>query len=133
MRRWDQFCRATVKAENPMPKICIYCGQGKPEEEFTLEHIWPDALGGDLLPALFQTNDVCQRCNNLAGLFVDGAFLKSWLGQAERATSPYDYLDLDINLNSVTPLNYMGCAYGGRRYKRDVDRSVWNACHSRPG
>jgi HNH endonuclease len=79
-----------------MLKTCVYCEQDKPEEEFDLEHIWPDALGGDLLPALFQTNDVCQRCNNLAGLFVDGAFLKSWFGQAERATGAYDYVDLDI-------------------------------------
>ena len=101
-----------VRVDRPMHetdlKNCIYCGFDWPVTEFSLEHIWPDALGGDFLPALFKTRNVCKRCNSLAGRFVDGAFLKSWFGQAERATGNQEYLDLDINSNSITSLSYMG-------------------------
>ena len=91
-----------------LSKACVYCELDKPEAEFSLEHVWPDALGGDFLPPLFQTRDVCERCNSLAGRYIDGAFLKSWFGQAERATGWQDYLDLDIKSQSIAPLHYMG-------------------------
>jgi hypothetical protein len=67
-------------------KTCIYCGEEKNTDEFSAEHIWPDALGGDDLPDFWRTDDVCQKCNNLSGLYVDGAFVKGWAGGAERAT-----------------------------------------------
>jgi hypothetical protein len=86
-------------------RTCIYCGRDKPPTEFNLEHIWPDAVGGDLLPALFKTREVCERCNSLSGQFVDDALLKSWFGMAERATGWRDYIDLDLNSRSVAPLN----------------------------
>jgi hypothetical protein len=89
-------------------RTCIYCGKDKADNEFSREHIWPDALGGDFLPPLFQTDDVCERCNSVAGRYVDGAFLKSWFGQAERSASGFEYLELGHNSLSVTPLHYMG-------------------------
>ena len=64
--------------------VCLYCENEKPDGEFSDEHIWPDALGGDWLPAFWRTSEVCQTCNNMSGLFVDGAFIKSWVGNAER-------------------------------------------------
>src|SRR5262245_58765229 len=55
--------------------LCIYCGRLKPRSEFSLEHIWPDKAGGNLLPAaIFHTEKVCERCNNISGLYIDGPF-----------------------------------------------------------
>ncbi len=60
-------------------KTCIYCNKEKDDSEFSLEHIFPDALGGALLPdAIFKTNDVCIACNSTSGLFIDGPFIKNW-------------------------------------------------------
>jgi hypothetical protein len=91
----------------PMKK-CIYCGRDKPLVDFSDEHIWPDALGGDFLEPLWRTEDVCQRCNALSGVFVDGAFIKSVFGGGERASGVREYIDA-ANPNSVClPLNYLG-------------------------
>lgn len=90
-------------------KLCVYCGLEKEATEFSDEHIWPDALGGDFLdPAVWRTDDVCQRCNGLSGVFVDGAFIKNWFGTAERATGAREYLSLNAPGKGVLPLNYMG-------------------------
>ena len=72
-------------------KTCIYCGEEKNPYEFSDEHIWPDALGGDDLPDFWRTDDVCQKCNNLSGLYVDGAFVKGWPWGAERARGAVDF------------------------------------------
>ncbi|MEQ1929518.1 MAG: HNH endonuclease [Parvularculaceae bacterium] len=87
-------------------KRCIYCDQDKPETEFSLEHIWPDSLGGDYLPAFWQTDDVCARCNNLSGLFVDGAFIKSFAGMAEKVADADRYQSLTSP--RASPLAYTG-------------------------
>jgi HNH endonuclease len=89
-------------------RTCIYCGLDKPDDTFSDEHIWPDALGGDFLPSLWRTDDVCQNCNNMSGVFVDGSFIKSWLGSAERATGAREYLSLSGPRVGVLPLDYMG-------------------------
>jgi hypothetical protein len=89
-------------------KTCIYCWKEKPDKEFTSEHIWPAALGGDHLPDLWRTDNVCANCNNMSGLFVDGSFIKSWLGSAERAFGAKEYLSLNRANAGVIPLNYMG-------------------------
>jgi len=86
---------------------CIYCGRDKPAVEFTDEHIWPDALGGDCLPSQWRTDDVCGKCNNLAGLFVDGVFIKSFFGSAERWHGAHDYLTLSDVDRAVLPLAYL--------------------------
>ena len=70
-------------------KYCIYCSQEKPLDTFSLEHIWPDALGGDHLDDFWQTDSVCRTCNSTAGVFVDAKFIKSYLVAAERWNSEY--------------------------------------------
>lgn len=89
-------------------KVCIYCGYEKAEEQFSDEHIWPDALGGDFLPRdIWRTDEVCQKCNSMAGVFVDGAFIRSWMGQAERSSDCYEYL-AGRGKPAAVPLHYLG-------------------------
>lgn len=95
MRRWSNrilgvsvwkvvgvYYQAHCKIESLM-KTCIYCGLDKKNNEFADEHIWPDALGGDFLPTFWRTDDVCGSCNNMSGVFVDGAFIKSFFGAGD--------------------------------------------------
>lgn len=88
-------------------KTCIYCGFDKPEDEFSDEHIWPDALGGDFLPPFWRTDDVCEKCNSASGVFVDGAFIKSFFVAGERSLDALDYLMPD-NPIGIIPLSYLG-------------------------
>ena len=87
-------------------KQCVYCDQDKPDAEFSFEHIWPDSLGGDFLPSFWQTDDVCARCNNLCGLFVDGAFIRRFAGMAEKVADADRYQSLTSP--RAAPLAYMG-------------------------
>lgn len=118
-------------------KICIYCGNEKPDNKFSNEHIWPDALGGDYLPALWRTNDVCTDCNQMSGLYVDGSFIKSWLGTAERAFGAREYLSPNRPGAGVLPLNYLGVLRGVRT-RQDEIAEYWsgpcgaNIVHIRP-
>src|SRR5260221_12535925 len=89
-------------------KTCIYCGEDKNESEFSDEHIWPEALGGDHLPDLWRTGDVCQKCNNLSGLYVDGAFIKGWAGAAEGATGANENQAFNNQGSAGLPLTYIG-------------------------
>lgn len=84
---------------------CIYCDLELPEADFSDEHIWPDALGGDYLPSFWRT-DVCAKCNSMSGVFVDGAFIKSWMGMRERAAGAREYLSPQSP--RAMPLNYVG-------------------------
>jgi hypothetical protein len=68
-------------------KQCIYCGETKDSAKFSLEHIWPKALGGTLLGDDWKSRRVCERCNNICGLYVDGEFLKTFFGKMERYVS----------------------------------------------
>ncbi|MBC9246368.1 HNH endonuclease [Paracoccus sp. 11-3] len=90
-----------------MQKECIYCGDTKSEDQFSDEHIWPDALGGDYLPKDVWRTKVCRSCNSMAGLFVDAAFIRSWIGKAEQSTAALDYL-AGLNKPAALPLSYMG-------------------------
>lgn len=58
---------------------CIYCREEKIENEFSLEHVIPQFLGGTFASDKFKTRQVCKKCNNNLGLFVDAAFEKDWL------------------------------------------------------
>ncbi|MDB6446110.1 HNH endonuclease [Pseudomonas sp. 21TX0197] len=58
---------------------CIYCREEKDEQDFTLEHVIPQFLGGANAPDFFKTRDVCKSCNNNLGLFVDASFEKNWM------------------------------------------------------
>jgi HNH endonuclease len=91
-----------------MTRTCIYCGLDKPNSNFSDEHIWPEALGGDFLPPLWRTDDVCRECNNMSGIFVDGAFIKSWITNAERTIGAREYIDVDSPSAGILPLSYLG-------------------------
>ena len=78
----------------------------KPIEEFSEEHIFPDALGGNLCEDKFETKRVCKKCNSLSGLFIDGIFLRSWFGQNYSFESALCYLDWENG--SPLPLMFMG-------------------------
>ncbi|GAA3075293.1 hypothetical protein GCM10010520_23020 [Rhizobium viscosum] len=89
-------------------RTCLYCDAQKSEESFSDEHIWPNALGGDFLPRdVWRTDDVCQSCNSLAGVFVDGAFIRSWVGQAELSNGSLEYLAGKGKVTAI-PLDYLG-------------------------
>ena len=85
--------------------ICLYCGLEK--ELFSKEHVIPQALGGNLTPQNpFAIRNVCIRCNNLAGTYIDGPFIKSWMNQNYRSSAIMKYANIDSNL--ILPLSYMG-------------------------
>lgn len=89
-------------------KLCLYCGLEKTENEFSDEHIWPYALGGDYLSRdVWRTDDVCQRCNSVSGVFIDGAFIRSWMGQAELSSGSLEYLAGKGKVAAI-PLDYLG-------------------------
>ena len=86
---------------------CIYCpNRTQPRLGNTLEHIFPDALGGDYLPDDFKTRDVCATCNSLCGLFVDGPFIRNFFVQNSRVTSALRFADLK-NPRPM-PMRYLG-------------------------
>lgn len=60
-------------------KHCIYCRTDKEDADFTLEHVIPQFLGGAYVPDFLKTRDVCSRCNNNLGLFVDAGVEKDWI------------------------------------------------------
>ncbi len=87
---------------------CIYCNEEKKESEFSEEHIWPEALGGDCLSDFWRTKNVCRRCNSISGLFVDGEFIKGIGGNIEQFTSASEYIDIDNPPKINLPLAYLG-------------------------
>lgn len=126
-------------------KTCIYCGLDKQDDEFSHEHIWPDALGGDFLSTFWQTDDVCGSCNSMSGVFVDGAFIKSFFGAGERSLDALDYLDPE-KPGGILPLSYCGviqnistqegevadfwiCAPGANvvHFRKASDEATWNS------
>ncbi|MGU7773673.1 HNH endonuclease [Burkholderia sp. MR1-5-21] len=96
-----------VATSDVQTRNCLYCGKDKPVADFSLEHIFPDSLGGSLCDDIFKTRQVCQRCNNLSGLFIDGPFIKSWFRNNDDAVAAREYLTVDTN-DSTLPLIYMG-------------------------
>lgn len=88
-------------------KRCVYCNQDKGEDEFSEEHVLPQAIGGNLSPTNpFKTSDVCARCNNFCGLFIDAPFIKSWFTQSGIAEEARRYVE--FSEESIFPLRYMG-------------------------
>ncbi|WCM85515.1 HNH endonuclease [Acidovorax sp. NCPPB 3859] len=51
----------------------------------SLEHAIPQFMGGDFAPDIFKIENVCRRCNNNLGLWVDAAYAKSWFVTNELA------------------------------------------------
>lgn len=91
-----------------MSRTCIYCVSEKEDNEFSDEHIWPNALGGDFLERFWRTNDVCGSCNSVSGVFVDGAFIKGWMGNAERSSGAREYLRMEAVPVGCLPLDFLG-------------------------
>jgi hypothetical protein len=89
-------------------KKCVYCGRDKALGDFSDEHIWPDALGGDFLETFWRTEDVCELCNRLSGLYVDGAFIRSMFGSLERAIGAWEYINVAKPRTVILPLYYCG-------------------------
>lgn len=100
-------------------KRCIYCNEFKPSGEFSLEHIFPDAMGGNVCPDLFKTRDVCRRCNSVMGLFVDGPVVKSWFCKNAETIAYRDFVNLKDS-QSWMPFAYMGLEQGLRFGENEV-------------
>ncbi|WP_416391747.1 HNH endonuclease [Alloalcanivorax xenomutans] len=58
--------------------LCIYCMESYSDAELSKEHIIPKALGGTLVGPPFVTSNVCKKCNNDLGQFVDAPFIRSF-------------------------------------------------------
>jgi hypothetical protein len=103
----DKSLYSQTKGLNMNTKTCIYCNQTKKDGEFSLEHIFPDALGGSIFPdETFKAKNVCKGCNSLSGLFIDGPFIKNFFLQNDLADAYLCYTDLEKP--SALPLRYMG-------------------------
>lgn len=87
-------------------KTCIYCKKKKNEEEFTLEHVIPQFLGGAQAPDHLKTRDVCGTCNSNLGLFVDASFEKDFLVFNALNETAYSFFDPDAP--TPLPLRNMG-------------------------
>lgn len=88
------------------PKICIYCAESKAANEFSLEHVVPQFLGGAQMPDRLKTRDVCKKCNNNLGLFVDAAFEKDFLVFNQLTQIAHDFFN--PSAPSGLPLLCMG-------------------------
>lgn len=104
--------------------MCSYCLNEKPVDERSDEHIWPEALGGDPLGPPWRTENVCHRCNTLAGLWVDGAFIRSFFGSHERATDAEAYLDPRHPEKAVAQFIYMATVEP-EELRADETAEVW--------
>jgi hypothetical protein len=105
-REIENVSAQSQQHDSAPPLRCIYCEGRRGDPKFSLEHIWPQALGGAACPKIFQTDQVCRRCNSLAGQWIDGAFLKSWFLLNEAGINAHLYLD--PKKPGASPLFYMG-------------------------
>ncbi|MFA5216666.1 HNH endonuclease [Sulfuricurvum sp.] len=87
---------------------CIYCNTLKDSIEFSLEHIFPSALGGKVITDnFFKTRNVCRECNNKLGLGADGLFLKNFFIKNSTSMDFLGYIDLE-NPKYTIPFIYLG-------------------------
>ena len=88
-------------------RICIYCGKEFEEKDMTREHVIPQVIGGNIEEQNpFISYNVCKRCNNVAGTFIDGIFAKQHLVNEYINNIKTRYTD--ININPFIPPTYMG-------------------------
>lgn len=87
-------------------RTCIYCRRQKENNEFTLEHVIPQCLGGAYAPDVFKTRDVCRQCNSNLGLFVDASFEKNWFVSQFFREASYGFYDPNNPIG--LPLTPMG-------------------------
>lgn len=129
---WDAnqakaILRAGAEAIAGEVRQCIYCGIHKPKQDFSLEHIFPDAMGGNIAPELFKTRAVCRQCNSTAGLFVDGPVIRSWIGKNAEASAYLDFVNL-ANPESWAPFHYIGQEHASRFGDNEVCEIWVGAC-----
>lgn len=74
-------------------KECIYCREEKDASEFSLEHVLPQFIGGAAAPDFLKTRQVCEKCNNNLGLFVDAGFEKDWIVYNHLRTAAHAFFD----------------------------------------
>ena len=107
--------------------FCVYCGET--DVEGSLEHLWPQGLGGAQAPELFRTRDVCRKCNNKCGLFVDAPFIKSWVLKGASAFESLWYADLSPDSRAVLPPIYWGVLADDLALGAGLSCEVWlSAC-----
>lgn len=97
------------KASSHMPdRKCLYHGTALARRDrWTVEHVIPEAIGGDLPDGRpFELIDVCSYCNSRRGQWVDGPYIRSFMTNTQRAEVAWRYVDLA--LTPVVPLVYMG-------------------------
>ena len=85
---------------------CIYCREEKQIDEFSLEHVVPQFLGGNFVSDKFKTRNVCKKCNNNLGLFVDAAFEKDCLAFNHLKSQAHAFFN--PKAPTSLPLHYMG-------------------------
>jgi len=86
---------------------CLYCRAFKDESEFSREHVIPQAIGGVFESGNpFKLHNVCERCNNVAGLYVDAPFLRSFSVHNGRADS--ELRTVELELKTALPLTFLG-------------------------
>lgn len=71
---------------------CLYCGNEKNIDEMSLEHAIPQFMGGAYAPEKFKLSNVCIKCNNILGLYVDAGYAKSWMVSMGLAESARKYM-----------------------------------------
>ncbi len=101
---------------------CIYCGEIKPAQEFSVEHVLPQAMGGNISTEL-EIDHVCRPCNNHCGLFIDAPFLKSWFVKTALASEALSYAD-PLNITAL-PLTYMGQLKGLKSIAENYVCEFW--------
>lgn len=89
--------------------VCLYCCYTHPTEQSSLEHAIPQSLGGAHAPDRFKLRNVCKKCNNDLGAFVDASFGKSWFvtnGLATAAHKLYDGTnEVPLPLTCIGPID----------------------------
>lgn len=97
---------------------CIYCR--KEIENPSIEHIIPQFLGGDYAPNEFKTKDVCKKCNNDLGQFVDASFARNFF-----ISSYLFYINFSF-LNTTKPIICFGyCDLVPPHIKDDEVCEMW--------
>jgi hypothetical protein len=90
--------------------FCIYCGKQKPPDEFSLEHIIPQFMGGSSECPDTVTREVCRRYNNLCGRYVDAPVARGFFQNASESNSWKYCFNYDAAGGNVYPLLYFGAS-----------------------
>lgn len=106
--------------------LCIYCGTEKPVEEFSLEHVIPQFLGGNSECVETITREVCVRCNSLCGRYVDAPVARGFFQNSSESAAWRCCFDYDEAGGNVFPLLYFGASQE-LQFGDDEEAEVWLA------